>query len=81
MKHVIFALLLLCYGCDAPHPHKGDIPIQERRNVEYGYSISTIELDSCEYYYFNGGYQYGAFLTHKQTCKYCAQRTKKQEKP
>ncbi len=37
--------------------------------------IRIIEVDSCEYLYYQGGHQMG--LTHKGNCKYCTERSKK----
>ena len=69
MKKLLLLTSLIIIGCD-------------KQNSDGTYTVSpdrykTYIIDSCEYY---GSIEYGnsSFLTHKGSCKYCAERRRKE---
>jgi len=73
-----FLLTLLSFmffvGCSEPNI--------KTEGTEYvinnlGYKFKIIELDSCEYFYFEAGHNGG--LSHKGNCKFCKIRNKLNE--
>lgn len=67
MKKLLFIAAVLLCSCEEP------------RTVENvgGTSFDVIEVDSCEYIIGCAGY-YG-YMAHKGNCKYCEQRSKRNE--
>lgn len=66
----VFALLLM--ACEEPN-----VKIKKTEYVfnSSGHSFKIIELDSCQYFFFEGGHAMG--LSHKGNCKFCINRIKK----
>ena len=80
-RHFAFAYVLLVAvifcGCELINNEQ-----QKKVNAEdiNGYEVRNegvqiLTIDSCEYVWCKNGY--GAGLTHKGNCKFCAERSKK----
>jgi len=78
MKKLLFLLsvILLTSSC------LGDAEIKDvqRRTVyvDKDYALYIVVVDSCEYILYDG--TFGNGITHKENCKYCIERNKKQSR-
>lgn len=80
----VFGLFLI-FSCvnNTSVPKEEIKPKNEGRIVyEYGWHtrVRVFEVDSCEYVGFDAGSEAGTSIIHKQNCKFCAKRNKKDEK-
>lgn len=85
-RHFAFAYVLLVAvifcGCEAPRQHEQPVVKTEEQIVNeqaYVNDLEIVVLDSCEYilFYRRRGYAGSGGICHKQTCKFCAERSKK----
>jgi len=70
LLYILIVSVLL--GCNEPNV--------KMKNTDYvlneiGDRIKIIELDSCEYMFYEGGHRMA--IAHKGNCKFCAERNKK----
>ena len=72
-----FILLVMCcfFSCSvSTSENKKATASNIDDNVVKNQGIQILTIDSCEYVWVKNGY--GAGLTHKGNCKYCAKRSK-----
>ncbi len=77
MKNIIILVLFILLGCTVKAPRENyppEHPVKQFGTLYSAYGLVTI--DSCEYIWSH--LHYGQVLIHKQNCKYCMERNKKE---
>jgi len=77
VTNVFFILLVMCcfFSCSvSTSENKKATASHIDGNVVKNQGIQILTIDSCEYVWVKNGY--GAGLTHKGNCKYCAERAR-----
>lgn len=75
LSKAFFILLVMCclFSCSvSTSENKRATASNINGNVVKNQGIQILTIDSCEYVWVKNGY--GAGLTHKGNCKYCAER-------
>ena len=70
LSYAIYTLLVaVLFGCNEPN-------VKEKSTDyildELGGTVKIIEVDSCEYLFYEGGHRMA--IAHKGNCKYCKAR-------
>ena len=74
--YVLLVAVIFC-GCE-PINNEQQKKVEATELNDYSVSnqgVQILTIDSCEYVWCKNGY--GAGLTHKGNCKFCAERSKK----
>ena len=74
LSYAFYTLLVAFLFCGCSEPNVNE-KTTDYILSETGQRIKIIEVDNCEYLYYQGGHQMG--LAHKGNCKYCTERSKK----
>ena len=78
-KVLIFLLTIVLFSCETDiEKNKSEKTIKTNYSFGMYQHIRVYEIDSCEYIGFSGTSDGGTAIIHKQNCKFCAERNKKQ---